>query len=215
MTNQIDLSTLTAEELQAEIERRKTAEQDAKIKEKKAFDSNKEAFLTHTSGKFNQLQAELRQLKDFTISKANELYEQMYRMEGKEPREVQSFQMKNKADTIKVVVDRQQILEFNENAEVHINAIKDIFQAKFESRNKSMYGYINDILIKNSKGDYDPRLITKVRQRASEEGHADILAELEKLEACRRVTGTALYCRCYIRNDKKKWQDITLQFSAL
>ncbi len=203
------------EELQAELARREAEQKATKVKAKKQFETDKEDFLTHSAGKFRQLRDEMRQLKEFTISKANELYERMYKMEDKEVREVQSFTMKNKADTVKVTVDRQQLLEFNENAEVHINAIKEIFQKKFESRNKSMYGYINDILIKNSKGDYDPRLITKVRHRAIEEGHKDILAELEKLEECRRVTGTALYCRCYVRDDKKKWQDISLQFSSL
>ena len=206
---------MSLEELKAEVARREAEEKRKQVKQQKEFTEAKEDFLKHTSSKFKYLQNEMRQLKEYTISKANELYERMYEMEGKEPREVQSFQLKTDDDKIKIVVERQAILEFNEQADVHINAIKDIFQAKFENRNRAMYGYINDLLIKNSKGDYDPRLITKVRNRALENGHTDILKELEKLEACRRVTGTSLYCRCYLRDENHKWKDVTLQFSAL
>jgi len=210
-----ELSAMSNEELMAELERRKKAERTAYEKAKKEFTKNKEAFLKKSVVEFQAVQEQMNELKTYTITKANELYEQMYRMEGKEVREVQSFTMKDEKDRYKVVVDRQDILEFNENAEVHINDIKEIFKNKFETRNKAMYGYLNDLLVKNGKGDYDPKLITKVRKRAVEYGHTEILQELEKLEQCRRVSGTALYCRCYVRDKNKKWRDITLQFSAL
>ncbi|MBB4117892.1 hypothetical protein GGR32_000164 [Mesonia hippocampi] len=209
------ISEMSKAEIKAYLENQEKAEKAEKQKAKKQFIEDKDNFLQHTASKFQQIQAEMRQLKDYTISKANELYERMYKMEGKEAREVQSFTMKDENDTMKVTVDRQSILEFDENAVVHINTIKDMFKAKFEGRNKGMYGYINDILIKNSKGDYDPRLITKVKTRAVKLGHTEILKEVEKLEQCRRVSGTALYCRCYIRDKNKKWQDVSLQFSSL
>lgn len=210
-----EIKEMSLEDLKAMVAQKEAQQKKKKQKEQKEFVIDKDNFLKHSSSKFLQLQSEMRQLKALTISKANELYERMYLMEGKEPKEVKSFTMKNEDDTVKITVERQELLEFNEQAGVHINAIKDIFQKKFEARNKAMYGYINDLLIKNTKGEYDPRLITKVKRRALEYNHTDILVEVEKLEECRRVTGTSLYCRCYIRDDQKKWQDVTLQFSAL
>lgn len=209
------ITEMSKAEIQAYLEQQEKAENQAKQKAKRQFIEDKDNFIIHTSSKFKQLQTELRQLKEYTISKANELYDRMYTMEGKQPRETQSFSMKDENDTMKITVDRQAILEFDENAIVHINAIKDMFKDKFEDRNKGMYGYINDILIKNSKGDYDPRLITKVKSRALKLGHTEILKEVEKLENCRRVSGTAMYCRCYVRDEQKRWKDISLQFSSL
>lgn len=214
-TKQIDLSALSAAELQAEIERRTKAEKQARSKAKKEFTEDKDSFLIHASSKFKQFQNELRELKEYTIKEANNLYNRMYAMEDKEPKEVKSFSMKNEDDTIKITVDRQERIEFDENATVHIEAIKEIFREKFENRNKGMYNLLDSLLIKGNKGDYDPRLLAKARRAIKDLGDENLINEFSKLEECQRVVGSALYCRCYVRDGQKKWQDVSLQFSAL
>ncbi len=211
----IDLSALSAADLQAEIERRQKEEKQARSRAKKEFTEDKDDFLTHASGKFKHLQSELRALKEYTIKEANSLYDRMYVMEDKEPKEVKSFSMKNEDDSIKITVDRQERIEFDENATVHIEAIKEIFREKFENRNKGMYNLLDSLLIKGNKGDYDPRLLAKARRAIKDLGDDKLINEFSKLEECQRVVGSALYCRCYIRDDQKKWQDVSLQFSAL
>lgn len=211
----IDLSSLSAADLQAEIERRAKAEKQARSKARKEFITDKDNFLTFASGKFQQLQNELKELKASTIKDANNLYNRMYEMEGKEPKEVKSFTMKNEADSIKITVDRQERIEFNENATVHIEAIKEIFRDKFENRNKGMYNLLDSLLIKGNKGDYDPRLLAKARRAIKDLGDEKLIDEFRKLEECQRVVGSALYCRCYVRDDQQKWTDVSLQFSAL
>ena len=39
--------------------------------------------------------------------------------------------------------------------------------------------------------------------------------EIEKLDSCQRVVGSSLYCRFYEKNERNKWQDISLNFSSL
>lgn len=214
-TQTLDLSQLSATELQAELERRQKAQQEAITKAKKQFRTDKDNFTLHASSKFKQLQKEMSELKEYTIREANKLFDRMYTMEGKEPRETKSFSLKNEADTVKVTVDRQERFEFNEEATVHINAIKDIFREKFEARHKGMYNLLDGLLIKGSKGEYDPKLLAKARRQVRELGDDNLIAEFDKLEDCQRVVGTSLYCRLYIRDDKQKWQDISLQFSSL
>lgn len=214
-TQTIDLSTLSASELQAELERRQQAEKDGLAKAKKQFRADKDNFTLHAGSKFKQLQKELTELKQYTIREANKLFDRMYTIEGKEPRETKSFSLKNEDDTIKVTVDRQERFEFNEEATVHINAIKDIFREKFEARHKGMYNLLDGLLIKGTKGEYDPKLLAKARKQVRELGDDNLISEFDKLDDCQRVVGTSLYCRLYMRDDKSKWQDISLQFSSL
>src|SRR5690606_9528184 len=103
----------------------------------------------------------------------------------------------NEDDTLKVVVDRQERFEFTEEAMVHINAIKDIFKNKFADRNKGLYNILEGLLIKGSKGEYDPKLLAKARKQVRELGDDNLIAEFDKLDDCQRVTGTASYCRLY------------------
>lgn len=98
---------------------------------------------------------------------------------------------------------------------MHINAIKEIFRDKFEARHKGMYNLLDGLLIKGTKGEYDPKLLAKARRQVRELGDENLISEFDKLEQCQRVVGTSLYCRLYIRDEKLKWQDVSLQFSSL
>lgn len=211
----MDLEQLSEQELQAELERRAKAKKDAEAKAKKEYEADKEAYLDHQASKFQQLHNELKELKAYSIKEANKLYDRMYEVNGKEPKEVNSFSLKNRADTIKVTVDRQERFEFTDEAMVHINAIRDIFKNKFAERNKGLYNILDGLLIKNSKMEYDPKLLAKARRQVRELGDQNLIEEFDKLDECQKVTGSSLYCRLHVRDSKNKWKDVSLQFSSL
>ncbi len=210
----LDLSKLSAEELQAELQRREKEQKKAEQQARKELEDDKEAFTKLTSGKFLQIQKELKGLKDYTIKEANLLYNRMYEINGKEPKEQKSLSIKNKEGNIKITVERQDRFEFTDEAIVHINAIKDIFKEKFAARNKGLYNLLDSLLIKNSKMDYDPKLLAKARKQVRELGDENLIKEFDKLDECQRVSGTALYCRLHVK-DNKGWQDVSLNFSSL
>jgi len=211
----LNLETLSEKELQAELERRAKAKKEAETKAKKQYEADKEAFLEHSASKFRQLHHEMAELKEYSIAEANKLYERMYEIAGKVPKEVNSFSLKNKADTIKVTVDRQERFEFTEEAMVHIQSIREIFKNKFAERNKGLYNILDGLLIKNSKMEYDPKLLAKARRQVRELGDQNLIDEFDKLDECQKVTGSSLYCRLHIKDDKNKWKDVSLQFSSL
>lgn len=211
----LDLSTLSKEDLAAELKKREQAELAAARKAKTDFESDKKSFLTHSVSKFEHLNRELAELKQFTILEANKLYDRMYEVEGKEPKDTKSFTLKDDTLGLKVTVDRQERFTFTDEAIVHINAIKDIFREKFANRNQGFYQILDGILMKNTKGDYDPKLLAKARQQVKKLGDDALIAEFDKLEDCQRVVGTSLYARAYKKDENGKYKDIILQFSSL
>lgn len=213
--SKLDLSTLSADELQAELERRKSSEKKAAEERRKQYEQHKNNFVNNTASRFQELHKELSQLKKDAILGSNKMYERMYEINGKEPKETRSFTLKNTEDTVKVVVERPERFEFTEEATVHINTIKDIFKEKFEGRNKKFYNFLNSVLIRGKKGEYDPKLLAKSKKEAREIGDEDLIKEFDKLDECQRVTGISSYCRVYVRSEQGKYQDISLQFSSL
>jgi len=210
------LDQMTDAELSAEMEIRSKKQKSARIAARKKFETDKDDFLLHSSRKFLQLRQELRDLKAFTIAEANSLYERMYKMNDKTPRDTNSFTLKNETDTVKLTVERQERFEFTGEAMVHINAIKEIFKEKFAKRNQGLYEILDGLLIKGSKGEYDPKLLAKARNQVRKLGDEILINEFDKLDDCQRVTGTALYCRLYVKSiTTKKWEDVSLQFSSL
>jgi hypothetical protein len=211
--NQNDLSQLTEEQLEAALMAKRNAKKNEQQKIEKAFQKEKEDFLFASVMKFIALSHELSELKNFTITTANKLYSDMFEIQGKEPKEVNTFSLKT--DKFKVTVDRQERFEFTEEAAVHIQAIKDILREKFQDRNKGFYNFLESVLMRNSKGDLDPKLLAKGRKQVNEIGDTALIAEFEKLSNCQRVVGSALYCRAYKIDERGKWQDINVQFSSL
>lgn len=206
---------MSSKEIEALLKDKKEKEQKERAAQRSEHEADKNAFLQHSASKFLQLQSELKELKEYSIAQANELYERMFIMEGEEPKETKSFSLKNADDTIKVTVDRQERFEFTDEAIVHINAIKEIFKTKFAPRNKGLYNILDGLLIKGSQGEYDPKLLAKARRQVRELGDEKLMDQFDKLDDCQRVRGTSLYCRLYVKDERQKWKDVSLQFSSL
>lgn len=211
----MDISKLSKDELAAELKRRDAAEKKAIEDRRSQYQQNKNNYVKKMATQFLSLNESLRELKHEAITQANHFYNRMYEMNGQCPKPTKSFTLKNDEDTLKITVDRQERFEFTEEAQVHINAIKDIFKEKFAARNKGLYNLLDGLLIKGSKGEYDPKLLAKAKRQVRELGDDKLIEEFDKLDTCQRVSATSSYCRLYARNEDGKYEDISLQFSSL
>jgi hypothetical protein len=207
------ISEMTAAELRELAKQKEAAENAQQISRKKAYDIDKENFLKEVSTKFTEVKEILFSLKNDTISHSENFNALKYQLEDKAVKEAKSFELKN--DFVKIVVENQDKFDFNDTAIVHINAIKDIFREKFEARNKGFYNLLDSILMKNSKGEYDAKLLNKARRQAKELGDEALMNEFDKLNDCLVVVGTAKYVRVYTKDDKNRWKDVSLSFSSL
>lgn len=212
-TAAVNINELSAAELEALLNKKRGDERKAQIEARKKYDEDKERFLKHVSDLFVDKREELKRLKDYAIEQAEHFNAQKYILDGKPVKEQKSFELKN--ETVKVIVEIQERLGFNDEAEVHISAIRDIFKNKFEARSKSFYALLDSILMRNTKGDYDPKLLAKANNQVKKIGDEVLIREFDKLRDCLVVTGTAKYVRLYVRNDRNRWDDVSLQFSAL
>lgn len=211
----INLDQLSEADLKAALDKKKQARAAKLDRQRRAHEQQNETFCQNTVQKFKEASAVLKKLKDDTIIEANRLYQQMFEINGREPRQVQSFSRKSADGSIMVTVDYQERIEFTDEALVHIAAIKDIFKTKFEKRNKGMYAILDGLLVKGRKGDYDPKLLAKARKQIRDLGDDNLIAEFDKLDGCQRVYGTASYCRVKQRDADGKWQDVNVSFSSL
>jgi hypothetical protein len=207
------ITEMSAAEIETYLKEKKASETKQHESRKKAYESDKENFLSEVLNRFKDAQGILSTLKNETITHSENFNALKYELEGKAVKEAKSFELKN--DRVKIVVENQDKFDFNDNAIVHINAIKDIFREKFEARNKGFYNLLDSILMKNSKGEYDAKLLNKARRQAKELGDEALMTEFDKLNDCLVVVGTAKYTRVYAKDDKNRWKDISLSFSSL
>ena len=209
------VNDLTSDELQLVMDHKSKEKKSQFEKAKADYETSKNEFIRDIAGAFKEQAEVLKGIKERAIGKADELKTQLYKMNGKEPADSKSFAIKDDKDEFKLVVESQEKFEYTEEAMVHITAIKEIFKTKFEGRNKGFYNLLDKILMRNTKGDYDPKLLAKAKKEARELGDDNLIEEFEKLNDCMNVVGTSIYCRVYEKDEKKKWKDISLNFSAI
>ncbi|MFY8187521.1 MAG: DUF3164 family protein [Flavobacterium sp.] len=207
------ITEMSASEIEQILKLKKAEETQQAAKRKKAYETDKENFLNEVLNRFTEVNGILTTLKNESIVHSENFNKLKYELEGKEMKEAKSFELKN--EKIKIVVEAQERFDFNDEAIVHINAIKDIFREKFENRNKGFYNLLDGILMKNTKGEYDAKLLTKARKQVRELGDENLMNEFDKLNDCMMVVGSSKYVRVYTKDDKNRWKDISLNFSSL
>lgn len=207
---------MTSAELRQHLEAKEREERKSKEQARRKYEKDKDAFVASFVSQAAQFHAELKQFKTAAIARGNELHDLLYEVFDKETKELKSFTITTEDKTMKVVVERAERHGFNETAEVAINEIKEVLRAKFEGRNKGMYEIIDSILMKNTKGDYDERLVAKLRRHEGTVDDKRFSDALDTLAAAYYTTQSGTYIRAYKLNEEtNKWEDIVLQFSAL
>ena len=206
---------LTDQELQAVMDHKTKEKKRQWEKAREDYEADKNEFVNSLCAAFLEQSEILKGIKERAIGKAQELQKKLYEINGKEFKEQKSFQIKDKEDRRRVVLETQERFEFTEEAQIHINSIKELFKAKFESRNKGFYNLLDSILMKNTKGDYDPKLLAKARAEVRKLDDTALIEEFDKLSDCLTVVGSAIYVRVYERDEQKKWKDISLNFSSI
>lgn len=205
---------MSIEELLALAEAKRADKIKQELNRKIAYFTDKNNFLNDLVTRYKEVQNILRELKKEATTNAENLNSLMYKIEGKILKEHKSFKLEN--ETVRLIVEEKELFSFTDEAIVHINSIREIFRKKFEGRNKAFYNLLDGILMKNSKGEYDPKLLTKARRQVKEIGDNELISEFEKLIDCQKIVGSAKYIRVYTKNtETKKWNDITLNFSSL
>lgn len=206
---------MSDEQLQEEIARRQKEKKTKAEAAKRQYENDKDNAINYALSKVRTLHNQMKEFKATCVQEFRELRDRAFELQNQEPKEQKRFAVVSKCGMFKVVVDNQEIKAFDEHAEVAINTIKDVLRDKFEQRNKTMYKIINDILIKNNEGDYDERLVAKLRKHESDIDDPRFSKALDELSKSYYTTGSATYVRFYEKNDAGKFKDITLQFSAL
>lgn len=212
----VNPAAMSTAELEAYLEERKREEKSAQKQRERQYEKVKNGFVEASVKRFQELNRMLTDFKAETLLQGNNLHKQMYEIYQKEEKDLKSFSLTNESGTMKLELQRHERQGLDEHAEVAISEIKELLAEKFESRNKAMYAIIDDLLSTNAAGDYDPRLVSKLRKHEEAVNDPRFSQALDLLAKSYRPEGTSLYVRAYQRDDAKKpWKDVTLQFSAL
>ena len=210
------IAELTDAEVKQVMAHKKKQEFEAEQVRKEAIENECDLLVNAIVDEYTQKSEDLRIWKDLQVEAILTHHKKMYESLGTEPKETKKISYITKNGQRKVVLEYADKFGFNNEAVVHIDKIKEIIKREFANTNPKLFGFVESILVKNSAGDYDPKLLTKARKEAEKlDNPQEILEEFDKLEKCKIVVGTSRYVRAYQKDNNNKWEGITLNFSAL
>lgn len=211
-----DVSKLSAKEL-SQLAREKRKKEEAEMLERRRqYDATRDSFIDTVFGKVEELSAQLSEFKRDSIKLGLELHDKMYEAYGRAKKDgMDHYSLVSADGTKRIVIERQHRCEYDERAEVAITAIKEVLRDKFSGRNKGMYEIIDGLLMKNHKGDYDERMVAKLRKYEAQVEDERFSKALALLADSYRPVDSQLYLRAYRKNDAGKWVDLPMNWSSM
>lgn len=210
------VETMSAAELKAALKKKQADEKAAKANAKKGYDQLRDSYIETVFSKMEELSAQLRDFKGESVKLGIELHTKMYQTLGREPKDgIDSYTLTSADGLRRVSIERQWRCEYDETSTVAIDTIKAVLRDKFEGRNKSMYRIIDDILSKNGTGDYDERLVARLRKHEEAVDDKRFSEALDILAKAYKPTTSQMYIRAYRREPGGKWRDVVMNWSAM
>lgn len=210
------VETMSAAELKAALKKKQAEEKAAKANAKKGYDQLRDSYIKTVFSKMEELSAQLRDFKGKSVHQGIELHTKMYQTLGREPKDgIDSYTLTSADGLSRVRIERQWRCEYDETSTVAIDTIKAVLRDKFEGRNKSMYKIIDDILSKNGTGDYDERLVARLRKHEEAVDDKRFSEALDILAKAYKPTTSQMYIRAYRREPGGKWRDVVMNWSAM
>ena len=207
---------MSVKELEKHLTEKRASEIAAHDKAKRNYLKKRDIFIRETVTRFMAAKELLTSLKQDALGQGHELYDELHEVYDRKKKDVQSFQLVTEDGKYKLELESCPRGNLDESAQIGIDMIKEVLKAKFQERNKTLYKIIDSVLMRNKKGDYDERLVAKLRKHEEDINDPDFTKGLDIISKAYYVTGTSLYARAYAKNDKtQKWDDISIQFSGL
>lgn len=211
-----NVEDMSAAELREHLAKKEKSEKAAIESKKHEWRKNRDRLVLNIAHKAMEISKEMAAFKADAVINANTLYDSMFSVFGRDAKkERMSFTLTTEADDFKVEVAKDNRYKLDETSQAPLQVIKGILKDKFEARNKSMYKLIDDLLSKNTKGEYDDKLVLKLQRHEESINDPRFSEAMDTLRASMKVVDVATYMRVYDKDDQGKWQQIPLNFSKI
>lgn len=213
----IDLSKLSAAELEAALKEKKAAEREEEARKRKEYEQAREELINELGGFALNLVGQMLDLKYSAFNQLIAFRERMleYGDLRRGEKNKGSFEIKN--DTFKIIFTSQVNKRFDERAELAEKKLRSFMESFIRKRDQKSYKIIKALLERNAKtGDYDIDLINRLYTMEDTFDHPDWKDALRLFKESYSPNGTAQYVRFFKKEtSSNSWIPIVLDLAKL
>ena len=212
----IDLSLLTADQLEALLSEKRKADQAANAAKRNAYERDRESLINFLGQRALVVARHIEELKEAAMGKLPAFralmleYGDLRRGEANKG----SFEIKN--EHFKIVFSSQINKRFDERAELAEERLKKFLTTTVKKRDLATYELVNSLLERNDKtGDYDIGLINRLYKLEDKFDNKDWREAIRLFKEAYNPSGTAQYARFFRKTEAGHWEAIVLDFAKI
>lgn len=210
----IDLSTLSAAELQAALNEKLKAERENRAAKKKKYEQERETLIEDLINDAIGVRNMLIAIKTKAMQKLPQFRAQMleYGQLRKGDRNKGTFEIKN--EHYKIIFTNHEKKAFDERAELAEERLREFLETFVKKSNQKTYRLVKSLLERNPKsGDYDITLINRLYALEEEFDDPNWKEAIRLFKESFSPTGTKQYARFFHKGANGEWVPIILDFA--
>lgn len=215
MDNQIDLSGLSAADLEKELSRRKQQEKENKRIAKEQYESDRDKLVSEMVMLASHLESAMSEFKANCVKDLNTFRERAYKYGDIRSNSKGGFLLRNSKTQEVVSLDRNTIPTYDERSSFAEQLLKEFLEEKVKKRDLQTFRTISALLEKNKRGDYTPSRIAallKIRDNYSDEKWQKAMSLFEESFQVRDISYSVSF---YRKDAMGKDKALCLTFASL
>lgn len=215
MSKTIDLSKLSAADLEAALAEKKAAEKKEAEERKLAYEKDRNELVIEIVTKALDVHEILNTFKEESFKHMNSWFERM-REYGTAKEDQENFQLVSADGNLKVLFNRNVTKGFDERSKLAEAKLKEFLNGFVKKRDKVLYEFIMGVLERNTvTGDLDISNINRLYAMEDKFEDESWKEALKLFKESYVERSTKYYARFFKKNENNGWDAIKLDYAAV
>ena len=211
----IDLSQLTAEQLEAALSEKRKQEKENKLAAKTSYEYDRDKLIQHLVSRAKILNDQMRDFKQYAIEQLENFREHANQYGDIRSNSKGGFSLRHRTTGELVSFDRNSIPEYDERAASAETLIKEFLEDKIKKRDLATYRTIAALLERNKAGDMTPSRIASLLKVKDNYDDPRWIKAMELFEESFRIREISYSVSFFRKNTLQKDVPIVLTFASI
>lgn len=211
----IDLRSLSNEQIEKELERRKVEEKESKRRQREKYESDRNILVSRLVRDAKNMEEVMSGFKQKCLNDLNGFRDYANFYGDIKKSSLGGFSLRNSNTQEVVSLDRNRVPEYDERASMAESLLKEFLEDKIKRRDLQTFRTISALLEKNKKGDFTPARISsllKIKDNYDDERWQKAMQLFEESFSVRDISYSVSF---YTKDAMGKDQAVCLTFASI
>lgn len=211
----VDLSTLSAEELEQALAKKKSEDAAKKASEKKQYEQERDNLVANLIGFAKKQAQSLSEFKELCHDSFDTMKERLDNYGALRANSKGGFALVSSCGNFKAVRTRATQPHWDERSQKAVELIVDFLETTIKKRDKKLFSILFSFIKKNEKGELEYSRVMNLLQHRDKYNDPRWVEGLNLIQESYSSNLKGYQYEFYTKDEEEKWSRINLQFSSI